>query len=108
MMGIHELRLKADLSRQTGYAAPIVASVDEAKRLAAEIADQIAGLPPHERLLMLTHLDDLQEIIQARLGKLQDELQDTRLRIVATNGGAAACVRYAAASALRPRPAGSR
>lgn len=108
MAGIHELRLKAELSRQTGYAAPIVTSVDEARRLATEIADQIAGLPPRERLLMLTHLDDVYETIQVRLSKLQDELQDTRLRIAATNGGAAACVRYAAASALRPWPAGSR
>lgn len=108
MEGVHELRLRAELSRRAGYAAPIVTSIDEAKRLAAEIADQIAGLPPRARLLMLTHLDDICEVIQVRLGRLQVELEDTRSQMTATTGGAAACVRYAAAGALRPRPDGSR
>lgn len=108
MEGVHELRRRADRSRQAGYAAPVVTSVDEAKALAGQIADQIASLPPRERLLMLTHLDDICEVIQTRLGRLEVELQDTRSQLTAANDGGAACVSYAAAGAIRARPDGSR
>ena len=108
MEGVRQLRLMADLSRQAGYATPVVTSVDEAKRLAADIADHIATLSPRERLLTLSHLDDICEAIQARLNRLQTELEGARSQMTATNDGAAACVRYAAARALRSRPDESR
>jgi hypothetical protein len=109
MDGLHELRLRAERSRRSGYAAPVVTSVDEAKALAAQVVDQIAGLPDRERLLVLAHLDDVCGVIQARLERLQVEIVESRQQIVAANEGGAACTSYATAKGLaapgRPKAA---
>ena len=96
MDGVHELRLRADRSRRAGFEEPVVASVAEARALAARVADQVACLPDHQRLLVLAHLDDVCGIIQARLEKLQAELAVGRRQIAAANDGGTACASYAA------------
>jgi hypothetical protein len=110
MDGLQELRLRAERSRRSGYAAPVVTSVAEAKALATQVADQIAALPDQERLLVLAHLDDVCGVIQARLERLQVEIVEGRQQIVAANQGGAACTVYAAAKGLvalrRPKAAG--
>ena len=96
MDGVRELQLRADRSRRAGYAEPVVATVEEARALAARVADQVACLPDHQRLLVLAHLDDVCGIIQARLEKLQSEIVEGRQQIAAANDGGAACASYAA------------
>jgi hypothetical protein len=110
MDGIHELRLRAERSRRSGYTSPVVSSVEEAKALAAQVADQIAALPDRERLLVLAHLDDVCGVIQSWMDRRQVDLVDGKQRIVAANEGGEACASYIAAGGLAAprRPGGVR
>src|SRR5690242_16324199 len=80
-----ELRARAERCRTSTFTVPVVASVDEARELAKQIADQLAGLSGREALLCLASLHDVQAVLSTRVARLQAEMASTQreLRLVA-------------------------
>lgn len=83
-----ELRARAERCRTSTFAVPVVTTVDEARELARELADQLAGLSGREALLCLASLHDVQAVLATRVARLQDEMASTRreLRLVSEAG----------------------
>ncbi|HKR89882.1 MAG TPA: hypothetical protein VJS38_17065 [Phenylobacterium sp.] len=104
-MSIVELRTRAERCRASTFALPVVATVEEARQLAREIADQLAGLSGREALLCLASLHDVQAVLASRVARLQDEMAVTRRELrLAANAGAA-CRSYGEAARFKPRNA---
>lgn len=102
---IEQLRLKAEASRQFDFALPVVDTVEDARAIAAQVAAQVAALPDDQRLLALSHLNDLRETLDGRLGLLEREMAENRRQLRLVNQGLEACKRYGAGEALsRRRP----
>lgn len=91
---IEELRLRAERSRQSGFALPMVASAEEAKALAHALARQIAALSGPERLLALAEIDHAYAALEGRLGRLSGELAENGRLLRAANDSGAACGAY--------------
>ncbi len=91
---IDDLRLRAERSRQSGYALPVVASPEEAKALAWAIARQLAALSGRDRLVALAEIDHAYSALEGRLERLSGELEENRRLLRAANDGGAACDAY--------------
>jgi hypothetical protein len=103
MSVVVELRVRAERCRTSTFALPVVSTVDEARRLAQEIADQLAGLSGREALLCLASLHDVQAVLATRVVRLQDEMASTRRELRLVTEAGRACRSYGA-TAGRPRP----
>lgn len=98
-----ELRVRAERCRTSTFALPVVATVDEARRLAQQIADQLAGLSDREALICLASLHDVQAVLATRVARLQDEMASTRRELRLVSDAGRACRRYGqTAAGARP------
>lgn len=103
MSVVVELRVRAERCRTSAFALPVVSTVDEARQLARQIADQLAGLSGREALLCLASLHDVQAVLASRVARLQDEMGATRRELHLASDAGRACRRYGAAAAgVRP------
>lgn len=98
-----ELRARAERCRSSTFTVPVVATVDEARRLAQQIADQLAGLSGREALLCLASLHDVQAVLATRVSRLQDEMASTQRELRLVSDAGRACRSYGQ-TAGRPRP----
>lgn len=98
-----ELRARAERCRTSTFTVPVVATVDEARQLAREVADQLAGLSGREALLCLASLQDVQAVLATRVARLQDEMASTRRELRLVTDAGRACRSYGQA-ARGPRP----
>jgi hypothetical protein len=99
MSVVVELRVRAERCRTSTFALPVVSTVDEARRLAQEIADQLAGLSGREALICLASLHDVQVVLATRVARLQDEMASTRRELRLVSDADRACRRYGATAA---------
>lgn len=90
MSVVVELRARAERCRTSTFTVPVVSTVDEARQLARQIADQLAGLSGREALVCLASLQDVQAVLATRLARLHEEMADARreLRLVSDAGHA--------------------
>lgn len=101
-----ELRARAERCRSSTYAVPVVATVEEARQLAQQIADQLDGLSGREALLCLASLHDVQAVLASRVARLQGEMASTRCELRVVSESVRACRSYGA-RAGRPRAEGA-
>ena len=94
---IRELLARARRSRRDGYEAPVVATLEEAQRLAAGIAAEMARAKPEERLLRLAALSEIEQALEASTAFAQAEMTRTAQQLIEARKGSAACRSYAAA-----------
>jgi hypothetical protein len=97
MGDIHDLRLRAERCRSTGYETPVVANVEEALQLARRIAAQMASLSGRETLLCMASLQDVQAALAARVARLQGEMAETRVQLERAQQAGRACRYYVVA-----------
>jgi hypothetical protein len=98
-----ELRARAERCRTSTFATPVVSTVDEARQLAWQIADQLVGLSGREALLYLSSLHDVDAVLAARVSRLQGEMASARHQLRLVGEAGRACRSYGvAAGSLRP------
>jgi hypothetical protein len=95
---IRELLARARRARREDHAVPIVASPEEAARLAAGIAAQLAGASPEEKLLCLAALEEIDAALETSTARARAGMAETARQLADARRGAAACLGYAAAS----------
>ena len=101
METVAKLTTRAARSRQAQAAEPVVDSVEQAIALAQAVARGLDGLKGDARLLMLSNLDDVRQALDARMGKLEDDLAAERERLRSVNHGLRAVDGYASARRRR-------
>jgi hypothetical protein len=97
---IHQLRTRAERSRRAQYSAPVVASVAEARELAARIAGELAEVSDSEALLALALLQDIDSVLTRRVERLQAAMAETGRELARARDGASACRRYGQTATL--------
>jgi hypothetical protein len=105
---IFELRTRAERSRRSQYATPVVATVAEAREMAQQIAGQLAAVSDREALLCLAFLQDIDKHLARRLDRLNADMAAARAELGKVREGAGACREYGVAAGLavhRPRKA---
>ncbi len=85
-----------DLKHET----QVIASAEEARAVGRDIAAEIAGLSPEERLIVLSDLHELNQALEQRLPRLHQELAEVREQLHLVQRGVRACNRYAQGAGL--------
>jgi hypothetical protein len=94
---VHQLQLRAERCRTSRFGEPLVASVEEARQLVRQVAEQLAALSGREQLLCLASLDEVQSALAGRTARLEAEMERTRRELRVADAAASACRDYARA-----------
>lgn len=94
-MGKIEILAERASRRRRRRDAPLIATPEEARALAREVADRLGGVTGDQRLLLLAALSELQRGLAERLDHLDVEMRAERAAILAVTAGLEACGRYA-------------
>ncbi|WP_374569811.1 hypothetical protein [Phenylobacterium sp.] len=74
---------------------PLIATPQEARAIAREIADRLAAVSGDQRLLLLSALNDLHRGLTERIEQLDEDMRAERAAILSLNQGLQAHARYA-------------
>jgi hypothetical protein len=95
MADIYKYIRKAAASKQADFALPVIDSPEEAIRVAREAAASLAKLPEHQRLSLLSDLDQLSQALAGRVERLRREMDSERMKIRDARFGRQVCNSYA-------------
>lgn len=93
--GLNQTLAAAARSRKQDFALPLVRSTDEAAALAREIVVQVRHLPDDQRLLLLTSIHELCQMLERRLDVLERDMAETRQQLLRIEHGVRASNGYA-------------
>jgi hypothetical protein len=88
-----------------GVARPIIASPEDAVRVIRQAGAELAGLPPAERLAMLSDLKQLSDLLAGHISRLDAEMAEIKMKLNQARSSRRACSSYvqSAASAYSTR-----
>lgn len=82
-----------------GVASPIIASPEDAVRVIRQAGAELAGLSPAERLVMLSDLKELSDVLAAHIARLDMEMSDIKQKLNRARSSRLACSSYVQTSA---------
>lgn len=88
-----------------GLTSPIIASPEDAVRVIRKAGAELAGLTPAERLVMLSDLKELSDLLAAHIARLDVEMSSIKQKLNQARSSRLACSSYVqgAASAYSTR-----
>lgn len=94
---MRKIEVLAERAARRGRRAdtPLIATPEEARAVAREVAERLAVVSGDQRLLLLAALDDVRRGLTERLERLDEEMRADRAAILAVNRGLEASGRYA-------------